>query len=270
MAEDAEGGGRVMKMRDIINLCEGSQPPKNDFWTWFGRSKIVDDNGKPMIVFHQTSKENADGITQNGFDLTRIGARGTDEQMPDGIFFKPTDAAIGSLGSGKDVVQLAYYLSIQSPLVVEDRDALSAFLMTDPSYAAAVKPYKDIETQREQDYSEIEDRFDAHWPPREGSQGSLPGYHEACEAMNARYDALIPEIAAKARACATQALIARGHDGLVVSNDVGMFGRSLKTIVAFRSDQVRKVPDHRVELDRRNRIAVSWGRTPAPDDGNYD
>ena len=36
-----------MKLKNILNEIK-----KNDFKSWFGNSKVVDKNGKPLVVYH--------------------------------------------------------------------------------------------------------------------------------------------------------------------------------------------------------------------------
>jgi len=55
-------------------------------------SKIIDENGEPHAVFHQT------GADIEIFDTRRQGAGKFDNETPFGIFFKPTDSDIGLAG----------------------------------------------------------------------------------------------------------------------------------------------------------------------------
>lgn len=46
-----------MRMWEIINE-EFTRPNLNDaFWAWFGKSKVVDDAGRPLMVYHGTTHE---------------------------------------------------------------------------------------------------------------------------------------------------------------------------------------------------------------------
>jgi hypothetical protein len=68
------------------------------FWKWFGKSKVVDGNGKPLVVYHGTTED---------FSVFEIGSIG-------GIWF--TDDRIhakyfGSVGK--------YYLSIENPTYID-------------------------------------------------------------------------------------------------------------------------------------------------------
>ncbi len=83
------------------NFKKISQTETKQFKTWFGKSKVVDENGNPLVVYHGTSED------FTAFDMSK-GRANMDIQ---GAFFSPyeEDAA----GYGEHVG--AYYLSIQKP-----------------------------------------------------------------------------------------------------------------------------------------------------------
>lgn len=77
------------------------------FKKWFGDSKVVDENGKPLVVYHGT---NADFDT---FDYDKIGTNGTSE----GVGFYFTDDIETAEGYKKQNGSLKKcYVSIQKPL----------------------------------------------------------------------------------------------------------------------------------------------------------
>ena len=92
------------------------------FRYWFGdwqnkpqnASKVVDKDGKPLVVYHQTD---ADFTV---FDTESKGAGRYDDETPAGIFLKPTNADIGLQGQK----QMALYANIRNPLSVNSRDDL--------------------------------------------------------------------------------------------------------------------------------------------------
>jgi len=95
------------------------------FKEWFGDSKIADEGGNPLVVYHETSQENAISIRENGFDVSRVNKSGRvdDDQVPDGIFLKETPNRIGVAKNGE---QMPFYASIKNPLLVKDRKAADA------------------------------------------------------------------------------------------------------------------------------------------------
>lgn len=72
-----------------------------EFKRWFGKSKVVDEEGKPLVVYHGTDEK------FNAFDMSK-GRANMDIQ---GAFFSPYE--LDAQGYGENVG--AYYLSIQNP-----------------------------------------------------------------------------------------------------------------------------------------------------------
>ena len=93
------------------------------FVRWFGdwqnnpkkTSKVVNADGTPKILYHQTAEE------FDEFDTRRKGAGYNDDETPFGIFMKPTADDIGLKGKK----QMALYARIVSPLMVSDRADLA-------------------------------------------------------------------------------------------------------------------------------------------------
>ncbi|MBR5153212.1 MAG: hypothetical protein IKW57_00220 [Alphaproteobacteria bacterium] len=44
-----------------------SEPALRNFWNWFGDSKVVDDNGRPLVVYHGTPSGNFDTFIKDSF-----------------------------------------------------------------------------------------------------------------------------------------------------------------------------------------------------------
>ena len=87
------------------------------FKRWFEGSKVINADGSPKILYHQT---NAD-FTE--FDVGRQGAGYNDSEMPSGIYMKEFPDTIKLGVDYKSSIQMALYASIQRPLVFEDRAA---------------------------------------------------------------------------------------------------------------------------------------------------
>ncbi len=84
-----------------------------NFWLWFGDSKVVDERGRPLVVYHGT---NADF---NEFDPEAQGSSGQGSGEP-GFFFEASPENAGRYtrqGDGANVIPA--YLSLKNPLVVE-------------------------------------------------------------------------------------------------------------------------------------------------------
>lgn len=88
------------------------QTTTQNFKNWFGdwqnspetASKIVNANGTPMAVYHQTDAD------FNIFDVKHKGAGTSDSDTPFGIFLKPTDTDIGL--NGKKQIKKSIYIII--------------------------------------------------------------------------------------------------------------------------------------------------------------
>jgi len=93
-----------------------------EFKAWFGDSKVVDENGRPLVVYHGTS-------AWGGFDKFKVSARG---ELGPGVYFTNDPARASSYakkgGDGAQVVPV--FLSIQNPIVVSGYDAQKQILRT--------------------------------------------------------------------------------------------------------------------------------------------
>jgi hypothetical protein len=242
-------------------IIEGIEDP--EFKSWFGNSKVVNAAGIPIIVYHQTSVDNVESIEANGFDIERLGARASDEQMPNGIFFKRTTEDIGVGGRDAKKAQMPFFLSIQKPLYVNDRDDLHAFLSRDASYQEFARKVKDADHRLAQAYEKLMDRsYISKREPNPTSArpfASAEHYDIASQKLNFQCTRYLNKVAAIARQRATEVLKAHGHDGLWMKADKGggLFGNRFapETIVVFDKNQVRSA-----KVERQAEIDRSWGR----------
>jgi hypothetical protein len=91
----------ILKKDSPVNRKFVEQTETRQFQRWFGKSKVVDEDGKPLVVYHGTDAE------FNVFDMSK-GRANMDIQ---GAFFSPYE--LDAQGYGENVK--AYYLSIQNP-----------------------------------------------------------------------------------------------------------------------------------------------------------
>jgi hypothetical protein len=87
------------------------------FAAWFGRSKVVDEHGKPLIMYHGTKSSFAD------FDIKKFGA--SDEGLlGKGFYFtyNPEEASSYSLngqyGNGDAPNVIPVYISLKNPFII--------------------------------------------------------------------------------------------------------------------------------------------------------
>lgn len=127
----ARGGDVPMYTRE--------QESTPEFRQWFGDSKVVDDSGAPLVVYHGTAKGGfVENIDIEHFDKTMIGDRYS--QDSEGFFFtNQKDEAnyyATTDGIGRTAAEGAVYpvyLSLKNPLIISDKSANDIFGRTGPS-----------------------------------------------------------------------------------------------------------------------------------------
>lgn len=181
--------------------------------------------GDVGTLYHQTEKGALPDIQKYGFTLSKGRARLGDEQMPDGVYLKPTNEDIG-LGEEGDRVQLAVSAGVKNPLVLADRAALAEYLAKDEIYLGL----KQEVDRLEQDSAKNETG-------------------EPVELWELR----IEQAATAARARATEIIKQGGHDALILERDQGSSGRQVKSIVVLEPQNVRLLND---TLDRIETLAL--------------
>ena len=100
----------LKKLKEAYKLLENNE----SFEEWFGDSKVVDENGKPLIVYHGTK------VNFSKFDPSYIGSRfGKDTK---GFFFtRDSSAALGGAGDyGSNGFIKKAYLRIENPVTLEE------------------------------------------------------------------------------------------------------------------------------------------------------
>ncbi len=111
-------------------LFEKSDPiDSHEFKAWFKDSQVVDEDGKPLVMYHATRAEVAsDGVKDQTFD-----AFNTESVGELGAHFGNPEQAAGAIGgedaypeSGVPHRMYPVYLSIQHPLRLEDMGGFSA------------------------------------------------------------------------------------------------------------------------------------------------
>ena len=86
------------------------------FKAWFGKSKMLDENGNPQIVYHGTGANNVDDFA---FDPSRIGLNGTSEGRGFYTAASPT-VADGYSGNSGNVLEL--FSNMQKPLGLDTKN----------------------------------------------------------------------------------------------------------------------------------------------------
>jgi hypothetical protein len=137
------------------------------FWRWFGDSKVVDEGGRPLVVYHGTDTE---------FDVFEI--------SEDIGFHFGAQAAANDRISRAEMQEgriLPVYLSIQNPLRMPDLHTWG------PQAVVSELIYLDIITEEQADKVEIVDRAQVSaWLAAKGYDGIV--YKNQTEGVNYRPD----------------------------------------------------------------------------------
>lgn len=104
------------KQRSTVN-SDGKPLAKDEagvraFWKWFGDSKVVDADGRPLVVYHGTPAQVSDDFA---FNLDNLGANGRTEGV--GNYFTTNRTIAEGYGKNGEVVET--YLSIKNPMTLE-------------------------------------------------------------------------------------------------------------------------------------------------------
>lgn len=122
---------------------KGNQTETENFKKWFGdwqndparASKVVNEDGTPKVVYHQTAED------FTVFEPRHQGAGTRDSDTPLGIFMKSSDKNIGLNGEK----QMALYAKIVNPLTVIDRaDLIYQLKMISPEYVKAADELREL------------------------------------------------------------------------------------------------------------------------------
>ena len=251
-----------------LQFSASAEQAKNDqteteaFKKWFGdwknhperASKVVNADGTPKVVYHQTENE------FTVFDVRRNGAGTSDNETPFGIFLKSSDKDIGLRGKN----QMALYANIQNPLSVQNRAELKQKLRAmSPEYDAIVREHTALDAEYKQRFEEAKNnfvKFLTDWKaahPGENSR-SLYGTPEFERVFNAE-DTIVEEwgekaneLSYRAKEVLTDALRKAGYDGIILVNDAGSWGRSTDAYIALDPEQVKSATDNVGTFNRYN------------------
>lgn len=261
-AAATSSNGIVRKFDSKINMSIENVTQSQQFKRWFGdwqnnpetASKVVNADGTPKVVYHQT------GNDFTIFDVRKNGAGTRDNETPFGIFLKSSIRDIGLNGKK----QMALYANIRNPLYAQDRADLTRQLRElSPEYDAIRQDHAALDKEYKQKFEDAKRNFInflTEWKknhPGESSR-SLYGTPEFERVFDAE-DAVVEEWTSKADALSvrakevlTDALKQAGYDGVILANDAGSWGRSTDAYIALSENQVKSATDNVGTFDRDN------------------
>lgn len=131
--------------RPTVNSEGKSIPNPEKFHEWFGDSKVVDKEGRPLTVYHGTGKDFSEFSADKG-----EGAR-----YKTGVFFSDSPNVASTYASGENKNVMKAYVSLKNPVVVDVKGANWDRL--DPSVSVAL-PEATVADKDEKLLAELEDR----------------------------------------------------------------------------------------------------------------
>ena len=245
-----------------VKMKFGSVTETQQFKRWFGdwqkhpnsSSKVVNADGTPMIVYHQTGNE------FSVFDPKHSGAGSSDNQTPFGIFLKSSDKDIGIKGKK----QMALYANIRNPFRALDRyDLTKKLRRMSPEYDSLCEQYDKMnaEFQEKQEAAGKDlEEYMAKWRKENPNANRRAIYDDETFIKLSEEDMAIDqseqknkEISTKAKTVITKALRDAGYDGVFLSEDAGSWGRKTDAIIALDPEQVKSATDNLGTYDGNNK-----------------
>ena len=202
-----------------------------------GFGVMVNLDGTPRVLYHQTRPQAQQAIRRQGFRTDKPLQRGSDREMPDGVFLKFNDAPLGVGGR-----QISVLARVYNPLRVHDREALLRWLSR---HAPAYERLRVEAEKSDRDYDAAFDRAFKQDAPAGLHRGTpeWKAWHEGKSArMRAVLDVWVPstdDYSKRLRALVTQALRDAGHDSLWMARDEGTRGRVVETLVVLDPERVK-------------------------------
>lgn len=247
-------------LKDTANESD-SQTKSKAFKEWFGdwennpesASKIVNEDGTPRIIYHQTAAE------FNVFSNANPLAGRNDSETPNGFFAKDNDADIG-VGGNK---QMALYGDMKKPLHFKDRAEAKAW------YSEHIDGYNGLTEKLNKLDEEYQSKYDAQ---ETANDEYYEQNYEAYVADDAEVTQKILEnedklddileqwkettntIRGELRELLNSYFIENdsGYDGIILDFDGRRKGENVKSYIFFKNTQLKSATDNVGLFDRKN------------------
>ena len=193
-------------------------------------------------LYHQT------GNLFTKFNTDNQSAGKYDHETPTGIFLKPDDRDIGLAGKR----QMSLLANLQNPLHFADRNSLSYFWKANiPEYADVIQQISENDVRYQALYDEADKRdtelYKKVWEDkrqelitREQFEKILKtGEYEAGNVLK-EWQESNNALRLEAKGLIDAYMQASGYDGVIIDRDAGSFGRSTKSYIVFRPEQVKQ------------------------------
>lgn len=260
ISEKAQNDAKKFSLKDTTNESD-SQTKSEAFKEWFGdwenepesASKVVNEDGTPRIIYHQTAAE------FNVFSNANPLAGRNDSEPPNGFFAKDNDADIG-VGGNK---QMALYGDMKKPLHFKDRAEAKAW------YSEHIDGYKGLTEKLNKLDEEYQSKYDAQ---ETANDEYYEQNYEAYVADDAEVTKKILEnedklddileqwkdttdtIRGELRELLDSYFIKNdsGYDGIILDFDGRRKGENVKSYIFFKNTQLKSATDNVGLFDRRN------------------
>ena len=260
ISEKAQNDAKKFSLKDTTNESD-SQTKSEAFKEWFGdwenepesASKVVNEDGTPRIIYHQTAAE------FNVFSNANPLAGRNDSETPNGFFAKDNDADIG-VGGNK---QMALYGDMKKPLHFKDRAEAKAW------YSEHIDGYKGLTEKLNKLDEEYQSKYDAQ---ETANDEYYEQNYEAYVADDAEVTQKILEnedklddileqwkedteaIRGELRKLLNGYFIEKdsGYDGIILDFDGRRKGENVKSYIFFKNTQLKSATDNVGLFDRKN------------------
>lgn len=260
ISEKAQNDAKKFSLKDTTNESD-SQTKSEAFKEWFGdwenepesASKVVNEDGTPRIIYHQTAAE------FNVFSNANPLAGRNDSETPNGFFAKDNDADIG-VGGNK---QMALYGDMKKPLHFKNRAEAKAW------YSEHIDGYKGLTEKLNKLDEEYQSKYDAQ---ETANDEYYEQNYEAYVADDAEVTKKILEnedklddileqwkdttdtIRGELRELLDSYFIENdsGYDGIILDFDGRRKGENVKSYIFFKNTQLKSATDNVGLFDRRN------------------
>lgn len=260
ISEKAQNDAKKFSLKDTTNESD-SQTKSEAFKEWFGdwenepesASKVVNEDGTPRIIYHQTAAE------FNVFSNANPLAGRNDSETPNGFFAKDNDADIG-VGGNK---QMTLYGDMKKPLHFKDRAEAKAW------YSEHIDGYKGLTEKLNKLDEEYQSKYDAQ---ETANDEYYEQNYEAYVADDAEVTKKILEnedklddileqwkdttdtIRGELRELLDSYFIENdsGYDGIILDFDGRRKGENVKSYIFFKNTQLKSATDNVGLFDRRN------------------
>ena len=226
-------------------------------------SKVVNEDGTPKVVYHQTENE------FTVFETRREGAGTRDNGTPFGIFLKSSNKDIGLRGKK----QMALYARIGNPLRAKNRsELLKAMQSMSSEYAEIINRHEALDREyKEKTQSAMREfkNYMIEWRadnPRVDSRtlyddAKFNELFEAEDTLASEWTEKADALSTKAKEALTKALESNGYDGVILENDAGSFGRSTDAYIALHPEQIKSATNNIGTFDESN-PDIRYSREP--------